>query len=76
MQLGNPLLDVYLHNQGSFEYWYNHGLISDSSYKALNKACLNQSFLFPKGKCNDALFKAYWEFVDIKPDDIYGSVKI
>ncbi|KAJ8430137.1 hypothetical protein Cgig2_011081 [Carnegiea gigantea] len=68
--LGNPLLDDYLDNLGSFEYWYNHGLISESSYKA----CLNQSFLFPKGKCNDALFKAYWEFGVINPYDIYGSV--
>lgn len=72
--LGNPLIDDYYDNLGSFEYWYNHGLISEATYMALNTSCLNQSFLFPKGKCNQALFKAYWEFGDINPYDIYGPV--
>uniref|UniRef100_A0A803LZ56 Carboxypeptidase n=1 Tax=Chenopodium quinoa TaxID=63459 RepID=A0A803LZ56_CHEQI len=70
--LGNPVIDNYLDNKGSFEYWFNHGLISDATYKALNKYCLNDSILFPKGECNGALFKAYSEFGDINPYDIYG----
>ncbi|KAL2896621.1 Serine carboxypeptidase-like 28 [Bienertia sinuspersici] len=72
--LGNPLIDDYLDNEGSFDYWLNHGLISDSTYKALKDSCLNESFLFPKGECNGALFKAYSEFGDINPYDIYGPV--
>ncbi|KAK9741555.1 hypothetical protein RND81_03G113100 [Saponaria officinalis] len=72
--LGNPLIDDYYDNKGTFEYWYNHGLISEATHKSLKKSCLNASFLFPKGACNAALFKAYSQFGDINPYDIYAPV--
>lgn len=74
MKLGNPLLDDHYDNKGSFEYWWNHGLISDSTQQQLNKWCQNASFLFPKGSCSDALVRAYTQFGDINPYDVYGDV--
>lgn len=71
-QLGNPLLDDYYDNKGTHEYWWNHGLISDSSYIDLQKSCANDTFLFPKAECNGALSRAYEEFGDINPYNIYG----
>lgn len=71
-QLGNPLLDDYYDNIGSHEYWWNHGLISESTYKELQRSCSNDTFLFPKDGCNTALSGAYEEFGNINPYNIYG----
>ncbi|KDP25724.1 hypothetical protein JCGZ_23945 [Jatropha curcas] len=70
--LGNPLLDDYHDNRGTHEYWWNHGLISDSTYKKLKKYCTNDSYLFPKDGCNLALEKAFSEFGQINPYDIFS----
>ncbi|XVF83268.1 hypothetical protein PTKIN_Ptkin16aG0472700 [Pterospermum kingtungense] len=70
--LGNPLLDDYYDNMGTHEFWWNHGLISDSTYSDLQKSCANDTFLFPKEECNGALSRAYEEFGDINPYNIYG----
>ncbi|XP_021911859.1 LOW QUALITY PROTEIN: serine carboxypeptidase-like 28 [Carica papaya] len=71
--LGNPLIDNYWDNVGTHEYWWNHGLISDSTYKQLSKYCPHDSFLFPRNGCNSALTQAYSEFGNIDPYDIYGD---
>ncbi|KAK9282894.1 hypothetical protein L1049_011119 [Liquidambar formosana] len=71
--LGNPLIDNYHDNLGTHEFWWNHGLISDSTYKALNQSCLHDTFLFPKNKCYSALLQAYTEFGDINPYSIYSN---
>nr|GMC77268.1 serine carboxypeptidase-like 27 [Ipomoea batatas] len=70
---GNPLIDDYHDNVGTFEYWWNHGLISDSTYHALNNSCPNDSFLFPSKGCYDALFGAYTQFGNINPYGIYST---
>ncbi|XP_031383963.1 serine carboxypeptidase-like 27 [Punica granatum] len=71
--LGNPVLDDFHDNVGTYEYWWNHGLISDTTYSELNRSCPYDSFLFPKGKCYDALNSAYSQFGDINPYDISTS---
>lgn len=71
--MGNPLIDDYHDNVGTHEFWWNHGLISDSTYKDLKKFCPNSTFLFPKSECNSALKRAYSEFGDINPYSIYSS---
>ncbi|WKA01123.1 hypothetical protein VitviT2T_019421 [Vitis vinifera] len=71
--LGNPLIDDYYDNKGTHEFWWSHGLISDSTYEALKEACANDTFLFPKDKCNNALTGAYKEFGDIDPYNIYSG---
>ncbi|XP_027155772.1 serine carboxypeptidase-like 27 [Coffea eugenioides] len=71
--LGNPLIDDYYDNIGTFEFWWNHGLISDSTYEALNKSCPYDSFLFPRIQCYQALESAYSEFGDINPYAIYDN---
>ncbi|PIN11988.1 Serine carboxypeptidases (lysosomal cathepsin A) [Handroanthus impetiginosus] len=71
--LGNPLIDDVLDNIGTFEFWWNHGLIGDSTYEALNKSCPYDSFLFPRDGCYKALANAYSQFGDINPYAIYDS---
>ncbi|XP_031279813.1 serine carboxypeptidase-like 27 [Pistacia vera] len=71
--LGNPLIDDHYDNIGTHEFWWNHGLISDSTYKDLQKYCPNQTFLFPQDDCYTALSVAYFEFGDINPYSIYTS---
>lgn len=73
--LHNPLIDDHYDSIGTHEYWWNHGLISDSTYKKL-RACPSDSFLFPSGECYDALSRAYNEFGDIDPYSIYGDTCI
>lgn len=68
--MGNPLVDDYNDNKGMHEYWWNHGLISDESYFELTKWCLNDSILFPKPNCDNALNQAFSEFGDIDPYNI------
>ncbi|XP_073306207.1 serine carboxypeptidase-like 28 [Primulina huaijiensis] len=65
--LGNPLIDDFHDNIGAFEFWWNHGLIGDSTYEALNKSCPNDTFLFPKDECSQALSAAFLEFGLINP---------
>ncbi|KAL8209137.1 hypothetical protein R6Q57_008549 [Mikania cordata] len=69
--LGNPLLDDYYDNIGMFEFWWNHGLISDNTYQILNESCPYDSFLFPSGDCYTYLLRAYSEFGDINFYGIY-----
>ncbi|XP_071724821.1 serine carboxypeptidase-like 28 [Rutidosis leptorrhynchoides] len=71
--LGNPLIDDEYDNKGTHEYWWNHGLISESTYQALQKYCSNDTFLFPKDGCNAALNQAYSEFGNIDPYSIYDN---
>lgn len=72
-QLGNPLIDDFHDNIGTFEFWWNHGLISDSIYKSLNESCPHDSFLFPKNQCFSALENAYRQLGEINPYDIYEN---
>ncbi|KAK4784603.1 hypothetical protein SAY86_018971 [Trapa natans] len=71
--LGNPVLDDFYDSVGTFEFWWNHGLISDATYQALNESCPQDSFLFPRGKCYENLQRAYSEFGDINPYSIYNG---
>ncbi|KAF5959524.1 hypothetical protein HYC85_000733 [Camellia sinensis] len=71
--LGNPLIDDYYDNIGTFEFWWNHGLISDSTYEALNESCPYESFLYPRNQCYEALTRAYSQFGDINPYAIYDG---
>lgn len=72
-QVGNPLLDDFYDSVGTFEFWWNHGLISDSTYAALNESCPYDSFIFPRNKCNAAQLRASAEFGNIDPYSIYNS---
>ncbi|KAJ6767870.1 SERINE CARBOXYPEPTIDASE-LIKE 28 [Salix koriyanagi] len=51
----------------TYEFWWSHELISDSTYEDLKKFCPNNTFLFPRNECHGALERAYSEFGDINP---------
>lgn len=71
--LGNPLIDDFYDNIGTFEFWWNHGLIGSSTYAALNESCPLDSFLFPSDDCYRALSSAYNELGNINPYAIYQA---
>ncbi|KAL3649753.1 hypothetical protein CASFOL_006156 [Castilleja foliolosa] len=71
--LGNPLIDDVYDNIGTFEFWFNHGLIGDSTYASLNESCPNDSFLFPTDECYKALSTAYSEFGNINPYAMFDT---
>ncbi|KAI4384411.1 hypothetical protein MLD38_002575 [Melastoma candidum] len=68
--LGNPLLDDRHDYIGTSESWWNHGLISDTTYTALKESCPHDSFLFPHNECYAALMQATTEFGNIDPYDL------
>ncbi|XP_024014909.1 serine carboxypeptidase-like 27 isoform X2 [Eutrema salsugineum] len=70
----NPALnlkDDYHDYIGTFEYWWNHGLISDSTYHQLKTACYSVSSLHPSLQCMVALRNAELEQGNIDPYSIF-----
>jgi serine carboxypeptidase-like clade 2 len=53
-QVGNGLIDDYNDYRGTFQFWWNHGLISDDTYRLLNESCLHDSFVHPSPACEAA----------------------
>ncbi|KAK4252977.1 hypothetical protein QN277_010821 [Acacia crassicarpa] len=69
--VGNAVTDDYHDYIGTFEYWWTHGLISDSTYRMLRKACTSGSSLHPTVQCMEALRVAVLEQGNIDPYSIY-----
>ncbi|XP_054814621.1 serine carboxypeptidase-like 27 isoform X6 [Prosopis cineraria] len=69
--VGNAVTDDYNDYVGTFEYWWTHGLISDSSYKMLQMACNFGSSQHPSMQCKEALRDAVLEQGNIDPYSIY-----
>lgn len=69
--VGNAVTDDYYDFIGTFEYWWTHGLISDSTYKSLNDSCRHESSTHLSAACNWALNVANSEFGNIDPYSIY-----
>jgi serine carboxypeptidase-like clade II len=55
------VIDDYHDYIGTFEYWWTHGLISDSTYKKLNIGCDFGSIQHPSVQCLQALTVAITE---------------
>ncbi|KAK4754570.1 hypothetical protein SAY87_002674 [Trapa incisa] len=69
--VGNAVTDDYHDYIGTFEYWWTHGLISDSTYRALRAACGSGSSLHPSLDCIKALYIAEAEQGNIDPYSIF-----
>ncbi|XAR52383.1 Carboxypeptidase D [Bertholletia excelsa] len=69
--VGNAVTDDYHDLVGTFEYWWTHGLISDSTYKILRAACDFVSSQHPSIDCMKALTVAVAEQGNIDPYSIY-----
>nr|GMD30206.1 serine carboxypeptidase-like 27 [Ipomoea batatas] len=72
--VGNAVIDDYHDYIGTFEYWWTHGLISDSTYEVLNKYCDPYSAEHPPIECVGALALAENEQGDIDAYSIYTPV--
>jgi serine carboxypeptidase-like clade 2 len=70
-QVGNGVTDDYHDYVGTFEYWWTHGLISDSTYRNLRIACDFGSSQHPSVQCMQALRLAVAEQGNIDPYSIY-----
>ncbi|XP_051183442.1 serine carboxypeptidase 2 isoform X2 [Lolium perenne] len=53
--VGNGLIDDYHDHRGKFQFWWNHGLVSDDTYRLLNDSCLHDSTVHPSPACAAAL---------------------
>ncbi|XP_024972919.1 serine carboxypeptidase-like 27 [Cynara cardunculus var. scolymus] len=69
--VGNAVTDDYNDFVGTFEYWWTHGLISDSTYKSLQTTCEGRSSEHPPIECIRALNAAEIEQGNIDPYSIY-----
>ncbi|KAK4778320.1 hypothetical protein SAY87_018507 [Trapa incisa] len=69
--VGNAVTDDYHDYIGTFEYWWTHGLISDSTYKSLRTACDSGSSQHPSMDCLKALNIAEAEQGNIDPYSIF-----
>ncbi|KAL0322353.1 UNVERIFIED_CONTAM: Serine carboxypeptidase-like 27 [Sesamum calycinum] len=69
--VGNAVTDDYHDYIGTFEYWWTHGLISDSTYKILRRTCDLGSSTHPSSDCVKSLDLADKEMGNIDPYSIY-----
>ncbi|XP_072961075.1 serine carboxypeptidase II-1-like [Typha angustifolia] len=69
--VGNGVTDDYHDYIGTFEYWWNHGLISDETYKDLKVACDFGSSAHPSEACLKQLDIADDEQGNIDPYSLY-----
>lgn len=65
------MTDDYHDLVGTFEYWWTHGLISDSTYRMLRVACDFVSSQHPSLECMNALRAAEVEQGNIDPYSIF-----
>uniref|UniRef100_A0A1D1Y4Y2 Carboxypeptidase n=1 Tax=Anthurium amnicola TaxID=1678845 RepID=A0A1D1Y4Y2_9ARAE len=69
--VGNAVTDDYHDYVGTFEYWWTHGLISDSTYHNLRIACDYESSQHPSEACIRVLHLADAEEGNIDPYSIF-----
>jgi serine carboxypeptidase-like clade 2 len=69
--VGNAVTDDYHDYVGTFEYWWTHGLISDSTYQTLRVTCDFESSTHPSVECIKALMLAELEQGNIDPYSIF-----
>ncbi|XP_020175672.4 serine carboxypeptidase 2 [Aegilops tauschii subsp. strangulata] len=72
--VGNGLIDDYHDYLGTFESWWNHGIISDNTYRRLKASCLNDSFIHPSPACDAAVDVATAEQGNIDMYSLYTPV--
>lgn len=71
LQVGNAVTDDYHDYVGTFEYWWTHGLISDTTYRNLRLACTFESSEHPSEACLRLLDLAGAEEGNIDPYSIF-----
>ncbi|XP_066366932.1 serine carboxypeptidase 2-like [Miscanthus floridulus] len=69
--VGNAVTDDYHDQVGTFESWWNHGLISDATYRLLDATCVHDEIEHASPPCNAAYDRATAEQGDIDPYSIY-----
>ncbi|XP_020578268.1 serine carboxypeptidase-like 27 [Phalaenopsis equestris] len=70
--VGNAVTDDYNDFIGTFEYWWNHGLISDESYHLLKTSCAHESSLFSSKECFYLQAEVFDVMGNIDPYSIYA----
>ena len=69
--MGNAVTDDYHDYLGTFEYWWSHGLISDTTYHNLKATCIFDSSEHPSPECVKNLNLASAEEGNIDPYSLY-----
>jgi len=69
--VGNAVTDDYHDQVGTFESWWNHGLISNATYRQLEAACVHGSIEHTSPPCDAAYDAAAAEQGRIDPYSLY-----
>ncbi|KAF0927133.1 hypothetical protein E2562_030580 [Oryza meyeriana var. granulata] len=69
--VGNGVMDDYHDYIGTFEYWWNHGIVSDDTYRLLKASCVHDSGEHPTPACLAALNVSTAEQGDIDMYSLY-----
>ncbi|KQK13649.1 serine carboxypeptidase 2 [Brachypodium distachyon] len=69
--VGNAVTDAYNDYVGTFEFWWNHGLISDDTYRLLKDSCLHDAFVHLSPACLAAFRASSEEQGNIDAYSIY-----
>eukprot|EP00252_Welwitschia_mirabilis_P007123 TRINITY_DN1821_c0_g3_i1.p1 TRINITY_DN1821_c0_g3~~TRINITY_DN1821_c0_g3_i1.p1 ORF type:complete len:465 (-),score=59.55 TRINITY_DN1821_c0_g3_i1:136-1530(-) len=69
--IGNAVIDDMRDQFGIFEFYWTHGLVSDSTYRLLKVFCDFTSLIHPSAACNLAFDLAEKEIGSIDPYSIY-----
>lgn len=69
--VGNAVTDDYHDYVGTFESWWNHGLVSDDTYRLLKASCVHDSSVHPSPACLAALNTSTVEQGNIDMYSIY-----
>ncbi|CAN6333614.1 unnamed protein product, partial [Urochloa humidicola] len=69
--VGNAVTDDYHDQVGTFESWWNHGLISDATYRLLEAVCVHDNIEHSSPPCDHAYDAATAEQGNIDPYSIY-----
>ncbi|CAN6342551.1 unnamed protein product [Urochloa humidicola] len=69
--VGNAVTDDYHDQVGTFESWWNHGLISDATYRLLEAVCVHDNIEHSSPPCDHAYDAAMAEQGNIDPYSIY-----
>lgn len=67
------MTDDYHDYVGTFESWWNHGLVSDDTYRLLKASCVHDSSVHPSPACLAALNTSTVEQGNIDMYSIYTA---
>ncbi|XP_047337839.1 serine carboxypeptidase 1-like [Impatiens glandulifera] len=74
IMMGNPDINDFTDQKGTYDYVWSHGLLSDETHKLIMKNCFENSSNLNSSECSDIKTKGDDEGGDIDPYAIYAPL--